>query len=55
MSKKPLPILKVISSAIENMKLPYDYKKTASILDKASKKTQSRLTAVRKAKSNREK
>lgn len=55
MSKKPFPTLKAISSAIEKMKLPYDYKKTAATLDKASKKTQSRLAAIRKAKGNKDK
>ncbi len=50
MSKKSLPSLKAISSTIENMKLPYDYKKTAAILDKSSKITQSRLAAIRKSK-----
>ncbi len=54
MPKKPFPTLKALSSAIENIKLPYDYKKTAATLDTAAKKTQSRLAAFRKSKGHKD-
>jgi len=40
--------LKAINKAIAGMKGPYDYRKTAAILEKASIQTQSSLAALRK-------
>lgn len=46
--KAPFIGISSIQAAIENMKLPYDYKHTASILVLAATKTQRRLASKRK-------
>ncbi|NLB53023.1 MAG: hypothetical protein GX808_08815 [Syntrophomonadaceae bacterium] len=54
MPKRPFPSLNHISSAINKIKLPYDYKKTGATLNTASNKTQARLAAFKKVKDHKD-